>query len=82
MKDRGALPVPMKLRNAPTKLSKELGYGKSYQYPHDFDGGYVVDDYLPEELLGRRYYEPKASGYEKTIGERLEWLRKQASEKE
>ncbi len=81
VKERGALHVPMKLRNAPTGLQKELGYGKNYQYPHDVVGGYVVDDYLPKELLGRRYYEPKSSGYEKIIAERLASLRERAKKR-
>ena len=71
----GALPVPMHIRNAPTGLMKKLGYGKGYRYPHDYDGGFVAQGYLPEELSGRRFYQPKESGYEKSIKERLEWLR-------
>ncbi|WP_136526090.1 replication-associated recombination protein A [Geomonas ferrireducens] len=71
----GGLPVPMQVRNAPTKLMKGLGYGKGYLYPHDHKDGIVVQDYLPEELAGRRFYTPKASGYEKSIKERMEWIR-------
>lgn len=72
---KGPLPVPMHIRNAPTKLMKELGYGKGYKYPHDF-GGFVKETYLPDELKGKSYYKPKESGYEKQIKERLEKLRK------
>jgi putative ATPase len=72
----GALPVPMHLRNASSKLGKALGYGKGYQYPHNFDGHYVVENYLPDELKGRRYYEPTSSGRERDIAERLAVLRK------
>lgn len=72
----GALPVPMHLRNASSKLGKALGYGKGYQYPHNFDGHYVVENYLPDELKGRRYYEPTNSGRERDIAERLAVLRK------
>ena len=69
-------PVPLHLRNAPTKLMASLGYGKEYQYPHDFRGGHVPGEtYLPERLAGRRFYEPSDRGYEKTIGERLERLK-------
>jgi putative ATPase len=71
----GALPVPLKLRNASTKAMKEWGYGSGYQYAHDH-GGYVRGEtYLPDELASRRYYEPKDSGFEKRIKERLDKLR-------
>jgi putative ATPase len=70
----GALPVPMQIRNAPTKLMKNLGYGKGYLYPHDHpEGG--AQGYLPEQIAGKRFYEPKGSGYEKSIKERMEWLK-------
>ena len=71
----GALPVPPHLRNAATKLGKELGWGTEYRYPHDFDGHYVREEYLPEALRGHRYYAPTDSGREKAIKERLEKLR-------
>jgi len=72
----GALPVPLHIRNAPTSLMKDLGYGKGYRYPHDYAGGYVAQGYLPDELSGKRFYEPQGHGYEKSIKERLEWLKK------
>ncbi|HEY3306908.1 MAG TPA: replication-associated recombination protein A [Desulfuromonadaceae bacterium] len=72
----GALPVPLHVRNAPTKLMKELGYGKGYQYAHDYDQGYSGQECLPEKIIGRKFYEPKGQGYEKNIVERMEWLRK------
>jgi putative ATPase len=76
--DRGALEVPAKLRNAPTPLMRELGYGSGYKYPHNFEGHYVVEEYLPEALVGRRYYEPSQSGYEQKLAERLAaWRRQQ-----
>ena len=71
----GALPVPMEIRNAPTSLMKGLGYGKGYLYPHDYQGGAVSQGYLPEALAGKRFYAPKESGYEKSIKERMEWIR-------
>ena len=71
----GALPVPAHLRNAATKLGKELGWGAEYRYPHDFDGHYVREEYLPEALRGRRYYAPTDSGRERAVKERLEKLR-------
>ncbi|RME28949.1 MAG: replication-associated recombination protein A, partial [Deltaproteobacteria bacterium] len=84
VREHGPLPVPMKLRNAPTKLMKDLGYGRQYRYPHDFEGNYVPEDYLPEQLAGRRYYTPSQNGYERTIARRLERLRsaKKASRKD
>jgi putative ATPase len=72
----GALPVPNKLRNAVTELMSEHGYGEGYQYPHDQAGNYVPGEtYLPERLLGERYYDPGEQGMEKAIKERLERLR-------
>jgi putative ATPase len=69
-------PVPLHIRNAPTKLMKELGYGRDYLYPHDFEDALVGQNYLPEPLLGKRYYEPKERGYEKRMKEFLEKARK------
>ena len=70
VKEKGALPVPLHLRNAPTKLLKELGYGKDYLYPHDYEEGFVEQSYLPEGLKGG-YYRPVERGYEKEISKRL-----------
>jgi putative ATPase len=75
VRQSGALAVPMQIRNAPTKLMKGMGYGKGYRYPHDYQGAVVSQDYLPEQLAGRRFYEPRESGYEKSIKERLAWIR-------
>ena len=77
----GALPVPMQVRNAPTSLMKNLGYGKGYLYPHDLPEGQATRGYLPEAIAGRRFYEPKGSGYEKSIKERMEWLRGEREKK-
>ncbi len=71
----GTLEVPLHIRNAPTKLMKEMGYHSGYKYTHDFEGGYVQQDYLPEKLKGRKFYEPKGHGYEKSIVERMEWFK-------
>ena len=71
----GALPVPSDLRNAPTPLARSLGFGAGYQYPHDFEGHYVAQQYLPDRLQGQRYYEPTESGEESAIKRRLESLR-------
>jgi putative ATPase len=77
--ERGALPVPKKLRNAVTRLMKDERYGEGYRYPPDFAGSYVPGEtYLPDELAGRRFYEPTDQGLEKNIRERLERLRAEA----
>jgi len=73
----GSLPVPLHIRNAPTRLMKELGYGKDYKYAHNYEEGYVTQSYLPEELSGERWYSPVDRGYEKTIRERMAWWEKQ-----
>ena len=68
-----AEPVPLHIRNAPTPLMKELGYGAGYKYAFDSENAYVPQEYLPETLRGAKWYEPTAFGYEKTIGERMEF---------
>jgi putative ATPase len=68
-----AAPVPMHIRNAPTGLMKDLGYGKGYRYDPDEPAGYADQEYLPEELEGRRFYEPGGTGFEKRIAERMEF---------
>jgi putative ATPase len=70
--EHGALPVPLKLRNAPTPLMKTEGYGEGYKYAHDFDGGVVPGEtYLPDELAGQVFYEPTSRGEESRIRARL-----------
>jgi len=69
-------PVPLHLRNPVTKTMRELGYGKGYRYAHEVEGGVARMECLPENLRGRRYYRPKASGYEAEVAERLKrWER-------
>ncbi|MHB0964040.1 MAG: replication-associated recombination protein A [Gemmatimonadaceae bacterium] len=68
-----AAQVPLHIRNAPTKLMKELGYGAGYQYAHAVPEGYTPQDYLPDEIANRTFYEPTAFGFEKDIAKRLEW---------
>ncbi len=72
----GTLPVPLHIRNAPTKLMKELGYGKGYKYAHDHKDALVAQEYFPSELRNRTYYHPTARGYERTIKDRLDKWRK------
>ena len=72
----GGLGVPMHIRNAPTSLMKDLGYGKGYQYAHDYAEGYAGQPCLPDGLTGRTSYEPRGYGYEKSIVERMEWLKR------
>ncbi|MET0340432.1 MAG: replication-associated recombination protein A [Polyangiales bacterium] len=75
VRKHGALPVPMKLRNAPTSAMKQWGYGQGYQYAHDHGGFVRGETYLPDALKGRRYYEPKEAGLEREIKRYLERLR-------
>ncbi|MEK6372643.1 MAG: replication-associated recombination protein A [Acidobacteriota bacterium] len=72
-------PVPHHIRNAPTRLMKDLGYGSGYQYAHDFEEQTAPMECLPEALAGRRFYEPKDAGLEREIRERLEKMRKARS---
>ena len=69
-------PVPLHIRNAPTGLMKDLGYGRGYKYAHDFEDQTAAMDCLPESLRGRRFYEPKDIGVEAKIKERLEKMKK------
>ncbi len=81
VRNSGALPVPKHIRNAPTKLMKELDYGKGYKYAHDFKDGIAAQQHLPEALQGTSYYRPGDHGYEKTIRERLAFIRNQNEKK-
>ena len=68
-------PVPLHIRNAPTRLMKDLGYGRGYEYAHDFEDQTAAMACLPEAMAGRRFYEPKAVGAEAEIKARLERMR-------
>jgi putative ATPase len=70
VRERGALPVPGKLRPGGTTAAQALGHGHGYKYPHDFEGAYVPEDYLPDELVGTRLYEPSDSGFERELAAR------------
>ena len=77
VEEKGRLPVPLHLRpSAHRRLSREHGWGKGYLYPHDFDNADVEQQYLPDELAGRVFYDPSDQGMEIQIGERLERLRR------
>ncbi len=82
-RDFPAEPVPLHIRNAPTKLMEELGYGAGYKYAHAYPDAFVPQEYLPEALRGQHWYEPSDMGYEKTVRERMEWweqLKQKATE--
>jgi putative ATPase len=77
VQEKGALAVPLHLRNAATDLMEKLGYGKGYKYAHDFPDHLVEQEHLPKELAGRKYYLPSDSGEEKQIQQRmLQWAQK------
>ena len=71
VKKTGNLPVPLHLRNAPTKLMKDLDYGKDYQYAHSYEGNFVDLEFLPDEIKGTAFYEPANNSTEKKIKEQL-----------
>ena len=73
VEERPYEPVPLQIRNAVTKLMKEVGYGKDYAYAHDFELGTTDMETMPERLKGRTYYEPGTAGFEKDVRKRMEW---------
>lgn len=77
---KGNLPVPMTLRNAPTALMRQLGYGGDYRYPHEYPEAHVPMSYLPEDLENMRFYQPTNRGYEATLEERLKRWRQRVRE--
>lgn len=81
-KSFGSLPVPLHIRNAPTKLMKNIGYGQGYRYAHDEPGNLSLGQtYFPEKIGEKIYYEPSNNGLEVKIGEKLEFLRNQSTKK-
>ncbi|MBZ0256480.1 replication-associated recombination protein A [bacterium] len=82
VKAKGYLPVPMHIRNAPTSLMKEMGYGKGYQYAHDFDHAYAAQNYLPEKISKQQFYEPTSRGFEAKIQERMKYWKELADQME
>jgi len=73
-------PVPLHIRNAPTGLMKNLGYGAGYKYAHDYDDAFIDQEYLPDNLIGRKFYIPSNMGFEKKIAERIAWWQKKKKE--
>ena len=73
----GDLPVPLHLRNAPTRLMKEIGYGKEYQYAHSFENNFVDLEYLPEKISGTKLYDPGNNPREKELRDNLRRLWKE-----
>jgi putative ATPase len=71
VKESGDLPVPLQIRNAPTKLMKNLGYGKGYKYAHSYKGNFVPDIFLPEEIKGMKFYEPGTNAKEDELRKKL-----------
>jgi putative ATPase len=74
VREKGDLSVPLHIRNAPTRLMKELGYHKGYKYAHDFEGNFTQDNFLPEEIKGTKFYEPGLNPKEEEIRKRLNGL--------
>lgn len=80
-KETGSLSPPMHILNAPTKMMKEMGYGKGYQYDHDAEDGFSGQDYFPDDLEREEYYKPAERGFEREITKRLEYWNKLRAEK-
>ena len=74
VKNKPLYPVPLHLRNAPTKLMKQIGYGKEYKYPHNYENNFVKENYMPEELKNSQFYFPGSNGHERNLKERLKLL--------
>jgi putative ATPase len=80
-RDTGSLMPPKNILNAPTKLMKQVGYGKGYQYDHDAEGGFSGDNYWPEEMSPQTFYAPTDRGFEKRVAERMAWWEEQRKAK-
>jgi putative ATPase len=76
-RENAELPVPLHLRNAPTKLMKDLDYGKDYKYAHNYDGNFVEVEFLPNAIAGKKFYEPGNNAKENDIRSQLKkWWKK------
>jgi putative ATPase len=76
IRQTGLQPIPLHIRNAPTRLMKELGYGRGYLYPHNYPGAWVEQEYLPRDLENKTFYRPTDRGFEKEIRRRMRVLKK------
>jgi len=74
VKQHGDLPVPLQIRNAPTRLMKNMGYGKDYKYSHSFEGNFSDQEYLPKELSGQKFYDPGKNAREEELRKFLKSL--------
>ena len=74
VKQTGNLPVPLHLRNAPTKLMKQLGYGQDYKYAHSYEGNFVKQQFLPDEIKNSRIWIPQKNAAEQTHAQKLQQL--------
>jgi putative ATPase len=74
VREKGDLSVPLHIRNAPTKLMKNLGYHEGYKYAHSYEGNFIQDNFLPEEIKGTKFYEPGTNPKEEEIRKRLNGL--------
>jgi putative ATPase len=74
VRETGDLPVPLHLRNAPTKLMKNIGYGKNYKYAHSYEGNFAELDFLPDALKGKKIYDPGANAREQEARDKLRKL--------
>jgi putative ATPase len=79
-KETGSLMPPKNILNAPTRLMKDIGYGKGYQYDHEAEGGFSGDDYWPDEMQPQTFYSPTDRGFEKRIAERIAWWEERRKE--
>ena len=74
VRETGNLPVPLHLRNAPTKLMKQLGYGEQYKYAHNYEGNFVKQQFLPDGLANKQIWHPQANAAEQKHAERMQQL--------
>jgi putative ATPase len=74
VREQGDLPVPLHIRNAPTRLMKNLNYGKGYQYSHDYNGNFSPQEYLPSELSGMKFFDPGKNAREEELRRHLKSL--------
>jgi putative ATPase len=77
VKQQGDLPVPLQIRNAPTRLMKNLGYGKDYEYSHSYEGNFSPQEYLPNEISGKKFYDPGKNAREEELRKFLKSLWKE-----